>query len=864
MSSDLVEYKGISIKRELYPIIKHIEDVEKYREELGRLSSSWDIFALLGQLGDINIDIGKTKDNFLNLTSILLNHLSDQTIKKVTTEMKFKSQVAIDVVIRNLFERTADIGFLATDDDIRYFIKNYISDYNEESLDLKRDIQKRFKEYVAKYSVYFDIVLANANGKIIARLDDTNKVEKIEQGFIEEILNSSQEYVETYKYHSFVPQYKNSLIYSYKVNKTNDENSEHLGVLCLCFRFTDEMKGIFNNLIDTKNKEALTILDENGYVIASSDKEYIPLETKLPIVLNKDYKIVSFAGRDYVAKTCKTNGYQGFFGLKWYGHIMIPLEYAFLSDELNPVEIDDSIIESMMENEQHFSKELKDVFNKSRNIQDNLSRVIWNGNIAQSKLNSSNRGFSKSLLNEIGVTGVKANSSLENLNQTIISSILKDTEFLSFLAVDIMDRNLYERANDCRWWALTSYFREAFDNMNSIEYKKDEITSILKYINGLYTVYTNLLVFDKNGKVVAVSNDKQEYLVEKVLIQDWVEDCLSLKNTSKYCVSNFEKTALYENKPTYIYCSAIRSFKDEKLINGGIAIVFDSSFQFHAMLDETLPKDSNKQNIKGVFALFTNRDKKIISSTNKHFEVDDYINVSDKFFEIENGGKYSEIIEFNGSYYAVGARCSTGYREYKSVIDDYKNDVICLVFIKIGDIQNKNRVLSNKNYTFNTNQNSSKKLTENSVELATFNIGKKFLAVQAKNVLESISKDELEESIDMDKDNPFKGMVLYKDKLVSVLDIRDFINVDINDDELNNIILFEYDKDNIEHCIGILVSTLQSISVVQEGSIQHIENHFLGSGTLVESIVDITENNESKVAMILDIKKIDDNLTKKV
>ena len=96
------------------------------------------------------------------------------------------------------------------------------------------------------------------------------------------------------------------------------------------------------------------------------------------------------------------------------------------------------------------------------------------------------------------------------------------------------------------------------------------------------------------------------------------------------------------------------------------------------------------------------------------------------------------------------------------------------------------------------------------------------------------------------------------------MDIRDFINVDISDDELNNIVLFEYDKDNVEHCVGILVSTLQSISVVEKDSIQHIENHFLGSGTLVRSIVDITENNESKVAMILDIKKIDDNLTKKV
>ena len=73
---DIINYKGINVKKDLYPIIKHIEDVDKYKDELETLSSSWDMLALLGQLGDINIDIGKTKDNFLNLTSTLLNHLS--------------------------------------------------------------------------------------------------------------------------------------------------------------------------------------------------------------------------------------------------------------------------------------------------------------------------------------------------------------------------------------------------------------------------------------------------------------------------------------------------------------------------------------------------------------------------------------------------------------------------------------------------------------------------------------------------------------------------------------------------------------------------------------------------------------------
>ena len=156
------------------------------------------------------------------------------------------------------------------------------------------------------------------------------------------------------------------------------------------------------------------------------------------------------------------------------------------------------------------------------------------------------------------------------------------------------------------------------------------------------------------------------------------------------------------------------------------------------------------------------------------------------------------------------------------------------------------------------------KYTKTSIELATFTLGQRLLAVDSRNVIESIGIEELQESIDMNKNNHFKGMILHKDKLIAVLDIRDFVNEEITNEKLTNIILVEYDKDNIEHCVGILVSSLETVSVVEEKSIQHIQNHFLGSGTLIESIVEINDQENSKIAMVLDIKKIDENLTKKI
>ncbi|MGE4516085.1 MAG: chemotaxis protein CheW, partial [Arcobacteraceae bacterium] len=134
---------------------------------------------------------------------------------KVVNEMRSKASVSVDIVIRNLFERTADIGFLATDDDIRNFLitvqeveeKRQVDttiQSIEECLDethYKKQlkyIKQRFNEYVAKYSVYYDIILFDNKGNIVAKLDENNPVLKTKDELLDIIKSTSHEYVETY------------------------------------------------------------------------------------------------------------------------------------------------------------------------------------------------------------------------------------------------------------------------------------------------------------------------------------------------------------------------------------------------------------------------------------------------------------------------------------------------------------------------------------------------------------------------------------------------------------------------------------------------------------------------------------------
>ena len=188
--------------------------------------------------------------------------------------------MAVDIVIRNLFERTADIGFLATDDDIREFLVA-VSGLNAEMAELTPGSDKalelaelraeqvarinaRFQEHVAKYSVYFNIILMNTQGDVLAQLDQDNDIQSSNDPIISESLATASEYVEAFRQSDLLQSRDDSLLYAYRVTEANDPESSPLGVLCLCFRFENEMEGVFRNLGSDRDWAVMTLLDQSG------------------------------------------------------------------------------------------------------------------------------------------------------------------------------------------------------------------------------------------------------------------------------------------------------------------------------------------------------------------------------------------------------------------------------------------------------------------------------------------------------------------------------------------------------------------------------------------------------------------------
>lgn len=653
----------------------HIPQLLTFKESLSLLNSWWDAASIiarinqdiLGQNGVTLLEsMQATKEQFTELQGRLHQCLLNESFNKVNMDLTFKSQNVIDVLTRNLFERTADVGFLATDNVIRQFMtgKSHLG---------RQTIEARLAEYVAKYSVYEEIVLLTPSGKVTANFDSTSNITESSDPLIQEISMSSEPYLEYFRHSDMQPHAKKSHMFCAKICETDDIGAPLLGILVLFFKIDDEMSRIFSTLIQGGDPSTLALIDQSHKTLVSSNTAVVKENENVG-----DFQ-QALKNKSAILHLSNTKGYQGYMGLNWLGGILQPTKYAFAESTQNKQKADEHYqlwIDSSL-----VSQDLK-LINRDANKLDRELRILaLNGKSISHRLKAQSFMPILDKLQELGEQmGQAVSDAVTKINQTAFANFKANCTFYSNLAVELMDRNLYERANDCRWWALTPYFIETLRKANITEDEKAELTKQLAYINELYTVYTNLFIYDRHGKIIAASNSDELPTYETdVMHYDWFKSCKSLTNTQQYTVSEFEKSPYYGDKETYIYNAAI---SDSGRFVGGIGIVFDSTPEFSAMLTDSLPLDESGNVIENAHALFVDHSGIIISASNDEWAVGEKVVLPSEIVNLESGESGQSILTINDETYIAGFTASSGYREYKTT-GDYVNDIIGLVMIRL-------------------------------------------------------------------------------------------------------------------------------------------------------------------------------------
>jgi chemotaxis signal transduction protein len=834
------------LPNEILPLrrmLPHMLHVTENRETLKSLESVWDVLNLLGQLSGTTTEMGDTKAAFASLTASLLHNLALTTYNKRVQEIAAQSQVAIDILVRNLYERTADIGFLAMDDALRDFAADALPGDAPD----RAAMEARLQAYVRLYSVYRDVILVSPSGQVLARLPGGPQVDVIRDPMLSEVLASHAPYTEATVQSDMFPGESRNLLYGTRVLA---EDGTVLGALFLCFDFENEMGRIFAGLGRAGDWSVITLLDNDGRVIASSDP-YQVAPGALVAAPFGDGHLTRFAGASYLASRHGAQGFQGYMGPPgWSALVLVPLAMAFEQNDDDDggqaaPGTDAAFMRAILRSGTTFSPALQAIPVQADAIQRELNRSVWNANIRQGAATqaASNPAFSKVLLGEIVRTGTRMKEvftrSINDLQTMTIRAQLDDCQFLAALAIDILDRNLYERANDCRWWALDPLLRGLLDDGDASE-RAAQLSARLGAINDLYSVYDSLLLFDAAGVVVAVSRAAQAALVGSKLDAAWCAKALAAPDGS-YVVSEFTASDVYGGRPTYIYSAPMRS--DAGKVIGGIAAVFDSAPQLDAVLSAGMPRAN------GAFAMFIDADDNVVASLDASRPAGSKAGVPAAVRAAAQGGGTAQLIALGGQVLAVGARGSIGYREYQGTEGRVGQPLLALVGVALcaddgqqaGD--DADLVAPSMPATAAAGE---------TIDIASFYVGHYLLGVPAAAVVEAIPFGGLVRL--PNASDKLCGAILYQGRTILLYDLHKALGVAARGKREHMLTVVLRGEGGRQ--FAVLVERLGDIPAVAVTDIAPMTDVFGGATSMLASVVMTHGGDSGPMLTLLAIDKI--------
>jgi hypothetical protein len=546
----------------------------------------------------------------------------------------------------------------------------------------------RLEDIKNSYTLYRDIVIATYDGTIIANSnkDTRDKVLGVniaDENWFQKALQTKDgtQYHSQDLNHSRIED-QQSLIYSAAIREQSDNYGRIIGAMGVFFDFQGEAQMILEDHMPRDPDGYVEdgwysfITNSDGIVIASSDPgiiesgkmAHIPRKHRVPHVGKPPMSYGTFEGRDSAIFSAKTDGYLDYPGLGWSSHLVVPKERIFsTSGTSNQLGI--TIAELM--HSQIVPEINKQTFSKVQEDKESIQLISLNGIVFASKLGK--RGVALGpIFDQIKQTGEFTTSKMEYLlTEMAVGELqlnLQALENFSKQAIDLIDRNLFERSADIRWWASDQYFWTALLEPTPENFQK--AAHRMEVINGSYTMYRNLVLANRNGEIVASSaksEDRHKFKGMSVFDDPWFLMGMRTNKSSEYAVQDVMRSKLEPRKErSLIYSGGVRAgsaWEGDPV--GVLGILFDWDTEAKKILSTCLPKDRDGELIAGCAAFYTNAQHEIIETTDAdNYPVGKLIKLPPGHISLKAGQSASGLFLYDAKRWILGSSRTKGYREY--------------------------------------------------------------------------------------------------------------------------------------------------------------------------------------------------------
>ncbi|WP_459555255.1 methyl-accepting chemotaxis protein [Lacunimicrobium album] len=250
-------------------------------------------------------------------------------------------------------------------------------------------------------------------------------------------------------------------------------------------------------------------------------------------------------------------------------------------------------------------------------------------------------------------TILKIQTEVDSLSTNARGSRLAD---LALSNVDLIDRNLYERSCDVRWWATDSRIVEAVTSktLDACHHASERLAVILHS----YTVYYDLVVCDLNGVVIA--NGRPERYHSRGANQAnsrWFQNALTTRNGDQFAFQTAHHSTLVDGEPALIYACGIRENGDTRgKLLGVLGVIFN-----WAALGQTIVEKHQSAGDQTRF-IVCDHDGVILADTDRT-KFGQQLNLPD-FSQMLSEKKGFRITELDGQPMCIAYALAPGYETY--------------------------------------------------------------------------------------------------------------------------------------------------------------------------------------------------------
>jgi hypothetical protein len=186
---------------------------------------------------------------------------------------------------------------------------------------------------------------------------------------------------------------------------------------------------------------------------------------------------------------------------------------------------------------------------------------------------------------------------------------------LSLNLIEIIDRNLYERSCDVRWWATDAAVVAAAASADEAAHR--HCSGRLGVILDAYTVYLDIWVADAHGKVIATGRPQKFPAAAGADVSQttWFRAAMATRDGGEFAVDDVAPSRELDGRLVAAYATAVR---DNAAAHGrpvgAIGIFFDWQTQAQAVVDGVRLTPEERERTR---CLLVDRHGKVLASSDR-------------------------------------------------------------------------------------------------------------------------------------------------------------------------------------------------------------------------------------------------------